>query len=180
MEPIQPTLTRKLLSIGNRLAPAIQGLAAILLLIAVAINFSNIIGRYVFGAAIFWAEEVMLFLLVGIVFIGNSVVGWEGRQLHMDVVLHMLPLKLRRCLELLGELAVIAVSLALTVVSWPAVEMLAEFDQRSEAADVPLVIPHMLVLIGLVLISILVAIRVMGRLTDDRQLPNTQNTSRAP
>ena len=63
-------------------------LAAILLLIAIALNFANIIGRYVFAAPIASAEEVMLFLFVGAVFLGNSVVGWEGRQIRMDVVLH--------------------------------------------------------------------------------------------
>ena len=122
----------------------------------------------------------MLFLLVGIVFIGNSVVGWERKQLHMDVVLRMLPLKQRRCLEVLSDLAVIAVSVTLVVVSWPAVEMLAEFDQRSEAANVPLVIPHMLVPIGLVLISIFVGIRILNWLVGNRKRINAQNTNHAP
>ena len=62
-----------------------------LLLVAVALNFANIVGRYVFSAPIASAEEVMLFLLVGIVFLGNSVVGYEGKQLRMDVVLQALP-----------------------------------------------------------------------------------------
>ncbi|HEY7243945.1 MAG TPA: TRAP transporter small permease [Xanthobacteraceae bacterium] len=175
-----PLSIRNLVTFGRGLAAVIQGFATVLLLIAVSINFANIVGRYVFGAPIFWAEEVMLFLLIGIVFIGNCVVGWEGRQLHMDVVLHMLPVKLRRCLELLGDLAVIAVSLVVAVVSWPAVEMLAEFDQRSEAANLPLLIPHMLLPIGLVLISMLVAIRVISRIVNDRERINPQSNSRAP
>jgi TRAP-type C4-dicarboxylate transport system permease small subunit len=54
----------------------IQALTAVLLLVAVALNFANIVGRYVFSAPIASAEEVMLFLLVGIVFLGNSVVGY--------------------------------------------------------------------------------------------------------
>ena len=40
----------------------------------------------------------MLFLLVGMVFLGNAVVGWRGRQLRMDVILHIL--FRRRCAAL--------------------------------------------------------------------------------
>ncbi len=172
-------MTKSLTTLANHLAASIHGFAAILLLIAVAINSANIIGRYVFGAAIFWAEEVMLFLLVGIVFIGNSVVGWEGKQLRMDVVLEMLPGALRHCLEVLADLATIVVSLAVVVLGWPAVAMLAEFDQRSDAADVPLIVPHLLVPIGLVLISILIGVRLVGRLGTQRHRFDAPNSNRA-
>lgn len=145
------------------LAAFIQALSAALLLVAVAINFANIIGRYVFMSPIGSAEEVMLFLLVGIVFLGNSVVGFEGKQLRMDVLLQALPPRLRHALELLADLTMIAVCVALIVLGWPAIEMLAEFDQRSQAADIPLVIPQALVPIGLGLNAFLVAARLMLR-----------------
>ena len=145
------------------LAASIQALSAALLLVAVAINFANIIGRYVFLSPIASAEEVMLFLLVGIVFLGNSVVGFEGKQLRMDVLLHALPPRLRHALEMLADLTMIAVCIALIVLGWPAIEMLAEFDQRSQAADIPLVIPQALVPIGLGLNAFLVAARLALR-----------------
>jgi TRAP-type C4-dicarboxylate transport system permease small subunit len=141
----------------------IQGLTAVLLLVAVALNFANIVGRYVFSAPIASAEEVMLFLLVGIVFLGNSVVGYEGKQLRMDVVLQALPARVRHGLEVLADLTMIVVCVALIVLGWPAVEMLAEFDQRSQAADIPLWIPQALVPIGLGLNAFLVAVRLLMR-----------------
>ncbi len=147
------------------LAAFIQALSAVLLLVAVAINFANIIGRYIFMAPIASAEEVMLFLLVGIVFLGNSVVGFEGKQLRMDVVLGALPPRLRHGLELLADLTMIAVCVTLIVLGWPAIEMLAEFDQRSQAADIPLAIPQALVPIGLGLNAFLVGARLVLRRT---------------
>ena len=78
------------------LAAVILVLSAICLLVAVALNFANIIGRYVFFSPIASAEEIMLFLFVGTVFLGNSVVGWRGQQLRMDVFVHALPARLRR------------------------------------------------------------------------------------
>ena len=144
------------------LVAGIQGLTAVLMLIAVALNAANIIGRYVFFSPIASAEEIMLFLFVGTVFLGNSVVGWRGQQLRMDVFLHALPPPWRRGLDIFADLAVIVVSLILIVIGWPAIQMLAEFDQRSQAADIPLVIPQALVPIGLGLNALLVAARLVA------------------
>jgi TRAP-type transport system small permease protein len=148
-------------SLIEGLVTGMRFLTATLLLIAVALNCANIIGRYVFNAPIASAEEVMLFLLVAVVFLGNSVVGWEGKQIRMDVVLHTLPPALRHWLEVFADLAMIAVSLILIVFAWPVIHMLAEFDQRSQAAEVPLYIPQALIPIGLGLTAILTAARLV-------------------
>jgi TRAP-type C4-dicarboxylate transport system permease small subunit len=158
----------------KRFVAGIRLLTATLLLVAVAINFANIVGRYIFNAPIASAEEVMLFLLVAVVFLGNSVVAWEGKQIRMDVVLHALPLKVRQCLEVFADVAIVAVSLILIVFAWPVVSMLFEFDQRSQAADVPLFIPQALIPIGLGLTAILTAARLILGIQAGR---NHQNRS---
>ena len=142
------------------LAAVVLVFAATALLMAVALNFANIVGRYVLLSPIASAEEVMLFLFVATVFLGNSVVGWKGRQIRMDIFLQALPPAWRRAFDVLADLAVIAVSITIIVVGWPAIEMLAEFDERSQAANIPLVIPQALVPIGLALNAILVAARL--------------------
>jgi TRAP-type C4-dicarboxylate transport system permease small subunit len=144
------------------LVAGIQGLTAVLMLVAVALNAANIAGRYVFLRPIESAEEVMLFLLVGTVFLGNAVVDFEGRQLRMDVIIHALPPGLRRVFDLAADVTTIAVCATLVVLGWPAVQMLAEFDQRSEAAEIPLVIPQALVPIGLCLTALLVGVRAVA------------------
>ena len=141
---------------------SIQGLTAVMMIIAVALNAANIVGRYVFFRPIASAEEIMLFLLVGTVFLGNAIVGFEGKQLRMDVILHALPPALHRALDIAADLTMIAVCVILIVLGWPAVQMLAEFDQRSEAADIPLVIPQALVPIGLGLNAFLVGVRLIA------------------
>ena len=50
------------------LVSALRVIAGTLLVLSVAINFANVIGRYFFSASIYWAEEIMLFLMVGCVF----------------------------------------------------------------------------------------------------------------
>lgn len=146
----------------------IQGLTAVLMLVAVALNAANIVGRYVFFRPIASAEEIMLFLLVGTVFLGNAVVGFEGKQLRMDVILNALPPRLHRTLDIAADLTVIAVCVALIVLGWPAVQMLAEFDQRSQAAEIPMAIPQALVPIGLGLNAFLVGVRLIASLRAPR------------
>ena len=143
------------------LVVAIQGLTAVLMLIAVALNAANIVGRYVFFRPIASAEEIMLFLLVGTVFLGNAMVGFEGKQLRMDVILHALPPALHRAFDIAADLTMIAVCVILIVLGWPAVQMLADFDQRSQAAEIPMVIPQALVPIGLGLNALLVGVRLI-------------------
>src|ERR1700689_5937441 len=89
--------------------------AGILLMCSVAINFANIIGRYFFSVSISWAEEIMLFLMVGCVFIGNGAVAWSGRQIRMDVIVGLMPPQVRKGFELLADLAFIATAIALAV-----------------------------------------------------------------
>src|SRR6202521_251944 len=108
--------------------------SGICLLASVAINFINIIGRYFFSVSIPWAEEIMLFLMVGCVFTGCCAVAWEGRQIRMDVVLAILPAKLRELIDIFSELVMIATAVAVTVFAWPVISQLAAFDQRSQAA----------------------------------------------
>jgi len=136
-------------------------IAGICLLGSVAINFANIIGRYFFSVSIPWAEEIMLFLMVGCVFTGCCAVAWEGRQIRMDVVLGMLPAKARSLLELLSELVLIATAAAVTAFAWPVIAQLAAFDERSQAANFPLVIPQAMIPIGYTLMALLVAVRLM-------------------
>ena len=145
------------------LVAATRAAAGILLLCSVAINFANIIGRYFFRISFPWAEEIMLFLMVGCVFTGCCAVAWEGRQIRMDVVVGMLPARVRDLLNLLSELVLIATAIAVTVFAWPVITQLAAFDQRSQAANFPLAIPQAMVPIGYSLMALVVSVRLLTR-----------------
>src|SRR6516164_10420104 len=147
----------------RRLLAVTRAAAALFLITSVAINFINIIGRYFFSVSIPWAEEIMLFLMVGCVFTGCCAVAWEGRQIRMDVVLAILPPKLRMLIDVLSELVMIAAAAAVTVFAWPVISQLAAFDERSQAANFPLVIPQMMLPVGYTLMAVVVAVRLLVR-----------------
>ena len=134
-----------------------------LLVGSVAVNFANIIGRYFFAVSIQWAEEVMLFMMIGCVFLNCGLVGWAGRQIRMDAFVSLLPPRPRAVVELICELVLIATSIGLAVMAWPVVSMLAELDQRSQAANIPLVLPQAAMPIGFLLMAFLIAVRLVAR-----------------
>jgi len=146
---------------AHGLIAVIRATAAILLAASVAINFANIIGRYFFSVSIQWAEEIMLFLMIGCVFLGSGAVGWSRRQIRMDAFVALLPPTARQFLEVVVELVEIATCFFLAVLAWPVVSMLAELDQRSQAANFPLVIPQATMPIGFVLMGLLIVVALM-------------------
>lgn len=146
-----------------------RSLSAIFLICAVAINFVNIVGRYVFSVSFTWAIEVILYLMVGAVFTGCCAVAWENRHIRMDVLLRSLPPRISRLLSLFSDLVLIAAAIAVTMFSYPIIVQLAAFNERSAAANIPLFIPQSLVPIGYSLMAILVAVRLLvGRPPDER------------
>jgi len=154
-------MTGSLLRGARALVSLLRTLAGVLLLLSVALNFANVVGRYFFSVSIYWAEEVMLFLMVGCVFLGNGVVAWSGRQIRMDVIIGMMPAKVRAALLLFSELLFIGVAGAIVVFAWPVIRDLWAFDQRSQSAEVPLVYPQALVPIGLSIMILLVVTRLL-------------------
>ena len=81
-------------------------LAALLLLGAIAINFANVVARYLLLASIYWADEAMVFLVIWSMFLAAVAVTYDGSQLTMDLFLARLPLLLQRVLN--GAIAAVS------------------------------------------------------------------------
>jgi TRAP-type C4-dicarboxylate transport system permease small subunit len=154
-------MTESVLSGVRRFVSLLRLLAGALLIASVTINFANVIGRYFFSASIHWAEEIMLFLMVGCVFLGNGVVSWSGRQIRMDVIIGMMPPKARAALDLFSELLFIVAALMLIVFAWPVIRDLWAFEQRSQSAEVPMVIPQAMIPIGFSIMVLMVLLRLV-------------------
>jgi TRAP-type C4-dicarboxylate transport system permease small subunit len=99
--------------------------------------------------------------MVGCVFLGNGVVSWTGRQIRMDVIVGMMPPKLRDAINLGAELVFIATALIIVAVASPVIRDLYMFDQRSQSAEIPMFIPQSLVPVGLSIMAFLVVVRLI-------------------
>jgi TRAP-type C4-dicarboxylate transport system permease small subunit len=151
----------QLLRGARALVAVLRVVAGVLLIASVLLNFANVVGRYFLSDSIYWAEEAMLFLMVGCVFLGNGVVAWSGRQLRMDVIVGMMPVAVQKILALLSELTFLVVAIAVIAFACPVIRDLWSFDQRSQSAEIPMYIPQAMVPIGLAIMVLLVIARLI-------------------
>ncbi|HSF05435.1 MAG TPA: TRAP transporter small permease [Methylomirabilota bacterium] len=121
---------------------AIRALLSSLILVGVAINFANVVGRYVFLKPIIWAEEILVFIMVWCVMLGATLVTWENQHLRMDAVYHLTPPHARRWLNLLSTLAFLGAAVFVLIQSIRVVALVASTGQRSVVAEVPMSIPY--------------------------------------
>jgi TRAP-type C4-dicarboxylate transport system permease small subunit len=130
-----------------------------LILVSVAINLANVIGRYFFQSSIVWAEEAMIYIMVWCVFIGAILVTWEGRHLKMDLLSTTLPGRWKRATNLLAAVLFVVIAALVAIVSFRVTSMMGQLGQQSVVAKVPMVIPHAAVTLGFVLMLVVVLVR---------------------
>ena len=135
------------------------------ILIGIAINFANVIGRYAFLEPIIWAEEIMIYIMVWTVFIGSVLVSYEGQHLKMDFFSIMLPSPYKEIINFVATIAVLLVCIYVIPNNWTVVELMFRNDQRSVVAEVPMVIPHFALLLGFILIFIAIIVRFKSHVT---------------
>jgi len=147
---------------------ALGVVSTILLVAIVAINGVNVVGRYVFSSPISWGEEIMLFLMIVGVFLATPAVTWDGAHIRMDLLAKALPTTIRRILEALADLISLGVAGLMVYVGVPIVLRLLEFNQRSDAAEIPVFIPQSAIPIGFALVAIaLIARELSGKTAED-------------
>jgi TRAP-type C4-dicarboxylate transport system permease small subunit len=148
-------------------------LAALLLLVAIAINFANVVARYAFLAAFYWAEEVMIYLSIWSIFLAAAAVTYDGKHLTMDLFFARLAPSRRRALQAFIAAGCVATFGLMAWQSFEVVRLLARNDQRSIALDMPMVVPHAALLVGFALCAAAVVCRLFFRrssvVQDDRE-----------
>lgn len=130
-----------------------------LVLAIVALTGANVVARYVFLSPFFWAEEVQRYIMICFVYFGAILVTWDGRHLKMDILSQYLRTPWKEIVNLVATVTFIGICALVVVQSWQVTVLQVEFDKRSVAAEIPMVIPHSMVLIGFFFMLIAVAVR---------------------
>jgi TRAP-type C4-dicarboxylate transport system permease small subunit len=147
----------------ERLMRAIERILALALLAAIALNFANVIGRYVFGRTLTGADEMQTYAMVWIAFLGAGVVAWRGEHLRMDILARRLPSGIQIGLRWLeGALVVLLGGFAL----WQSVryvESMLRLGANSPMAQIPMWLPHGGVAAGLALLILAALWRLARR-----------------
>lgn len=144
-----------------------RAILGILILAGVAINFSNVVGRHLFGTALFWAEEVLVFVVIWSVFVGIVAVTYNGAHLRMDLLSAKIPGVWRKIVNALVWLTLLLCAGFVASQSYLVISTLGKNAIVSNAASVPMVIPHTALFVGFILVVVATIVRIRAYLSGD-------------
>lgn len=136
-----------------------------LILAGIAINFAGVVSRYAFGKAIFWSEEVLVFMTIWGVFVGLAAIAYRGEHLNMDLFYTRIDGIWKLLLNALIALTVLACCGFMVAQSWQIVSLFAQTGQVSITAGIPKAIPHAALLVGFLLTALAVVVRIRAYLS---------------
>src|SRR3954470_7735613 len=151
-----------LVKIGDTIAIVTLWLSASALLVIVALNFANVVGRYFLHSPISWAEEAMLHLMIAAVFLGAVSIAWQRRHIRIDAFITLAPRRLGAMLEILATLITIGVLIYLGYVAAGVASLMHQIEQRTDALEIPMWIPHTIVATSLLLIVLMMVLRLLS------------------
>ena len=134
----------------ERISDATQK-AALVLLTAIMLTMVGFTGlqvgcRYILGQALSWPEEINVFFMVWITFVGSSAALKKSEHIGIDLFLKMLPRMPRHLVQLAGRLLVLYIVLLIIVYGYK-VAML-NTTVVSDALEISMVWPRMGLVIG--------------------------------
>jgi C4-dicarboxylate transporter, DctQ subunit len=136
-----------------------------LMLTGIAINFANVVSRYLFGHALFWAEEVMVFITIWGVFVGMGAIAYNGDHLRMDLFTARLRGPWRLALNGVMTLVLLACCAFALTQSLRVVALFVQTGSVSVSAGVPKAIPHAALAAGFALTILAVVVRIRSYFT---------------
>jgi len=135
-------------------------LSGTLFLLAVVLNIVNVIGRYVFGMPVFWAEEALTFTVIWIVFLVVGTITYRGAHLNMDLLYSRMPSVMQLVIRIAIALALIVCAAYTAMLSWSVVKLHYMTSGLTAGTNIPLVIPHSALLFGFSFIAAAALVRL--------------------
>lgn len=128
------------------LGALLVGMAVILLI--------QILMRAVVGNSLTWAEEVARYFYVWSVFLSLGCTIRNGNILRVDLLLELLPKRLRQIIEILLDLINVVLYAGLAYFSVSVMQKVQSSGQTSPALEIPMYLVYAIIPIGFVLASL--------------------------
>lgn len=112
-------------------------LSALCFALALAINFANVVGRYVFHMPIFWAEEVTIILIIWSVSLISFQLTVNNEHLVTEILKPYLSFRMQKALLVFTTLIGVAISVFIAYYSYLVVELVGRLGQVTTVAEIP-------------------------------------------
>jgi TRAP-type C4-dicarboxylate transport system permease small subunit len=126
--------------------------AGLILLTVSLINVGQVLGRYVFGFSLPWAEEVMRYVMMWLMMLGGVACIYRVEHMAIESVVESAPEHRRNLVRgvLFGVGGVFCIFLVFY--GWPAA--LRNSSQYAAASGIPMIVPYLAIPVGGVLMLI--------------------------
>jgi TRAP-type C4-dicarboxylate transport system permease small subunit len=148
----------------NALAWLIERVLAIALLVGISLNFVNVLGRYLFGAVLNGVDEVEIYILIWIAFLGAAAVTWRGAHLRMDVLIGACPPAVRGIVATIESIILFVISGFVAWQSFLYVQRIYSLGAVSDIAHIPTWIPHSAIPISFAAMALIVVLRTLQKI----------------
>jgi C4-dicarboxylate transporter DctQ subunit len=145
----------------------IERVLAVGLLVGISLNVINVFGRYLAGFALNGVDEIEIYILIWIAFLGAALVTWHGNHLRMDVLIAACPPVIRWLVGLFEMIVMLAVAAFVAWQSFKYVERIYALGAVSDIARIPTWIPHSAIMISFAAIALIVLFRGIQRISGD-------------
>jgi TRAP-type transport system small permease protein len=129
---------------------------------AVVLNLANVLSRYLLARAILGAEELQVFVMVWVAFVGAAVVAWRGEHLRMDVLAQRFPGPLRTLQHAAEAVLLVVLAAFMLWQSWRFTAQMVQLDRRSDALGWPMALPHLALVTGFALLAVVAVLALAG------------------
>jgi TRAP-type C4-dicarboxylate transport system permease small subunit len=136
----------------DRIARIIEVALALAFILAVLLNFANVVGRYLLGVSLLGSDEVQVFGRGGVTVSGAAVVTRRNAHLRMDVLLRFLPVPVLVVLRIVEQVLLVALAGFVLTQSYFYAWQMWLIGRKSDMAGIPMWIPHATVALGFGLI----------------------------
>lgn len=145
----------------DRLARIIELALAFAFIVAVLLNFTNVLGRYLLGLSLLGSDEVQVFIMVAMTFLGAVVVTRRNEHLRMDVLVNYMPTPVRILLRISEQILLVVLAGFVLSQSYFYAAQMFRIGRTSDMAGVPMWIPHGFVALGFALILLIACWRLV-------------------
>ena len=137
----------------------------ILFLLAALLNIVNVIARYVFSNPVFWAEEILIFIIIWGVFLMAGSITYRGGHLNMDLIYSNMSPFWKRIVNIAIALTLIVCTIFTAMQSWKVVMLHYRNHGVTAGTDIPLVFPHIALLFGFSFMALAALVRIRSYIT---------------
>jgi TRAP-type transport system small permease protein len=153
------------------IARIIERTLALAFVAAVCLSFGNVIGRYGFGVTLIWADEVQIYIMIWMAFLGAVVASRRQMHLRMDLLVKMLPHGWRRAIQVIELLLSGVLAGVVVYLSGQYAYNMMRLNRLSDVAQIPMWIPHGGVTLGFALILVIVLHELWHAMSDGERAP---------